>query len=301
MAAFPLDARRAQAIRRWQETPVVSKRTAVVDHLHHCLGVSVLAILVTARPGCRTLPCTSDHRMKLLDLTLPTPAENLACDEALLDWCEADGGEEVLRFWASPTHFVVVGYANKVANEVNVPVCEAHGIPILRRCSGGGTVVQGPGCLNYALILGVLADGPTRNIGAANQFVMERNRTAMESLLGRPAKACGHTDLATGGLKFSGNSQRRRRKFLLFHGTFLLNFDLALVGELLHMPAKQPDYRAGRAHETFITNLNLPADRVKVALETSWETSGRFSTSLESEITKLVEEKYSKPEWNRKH
>ena len=37
--------------------------------------------------------------MKQLDLTLPSPAENLACDEALLDWCEENGGEEILRFW----------------------------------------------------------------------------------------------------------------------------------------------------------------------------------------------------------
>ena len=27
--------------------------------------------------------------------------------------------------WESPTHFVVVGYANKVASEVNVAACEA--------------------------------------------------------------------------------------------------------------------------------------------------------------------------------
>ena len=60
--------------------------------------------------------------MKVLDLTLPTPAENLACDEALLDAAESGAGGEALRFWESPVHFVVVGYANKVATEVNVPV-----------------------------------------------------------------------------------------------------------------------------------------------------------------------------------
>ena len=43
--------------------------------------------------------------MKLLDLTLPSPAENLACDEALLDWCENGEGEEVLRFWESARTF----------------------------------------------------------------------------------------------------------------------------------------------------------------------------------------------------
>src|ERR1039458_3609667 len=98
--------------------------------------------------------------MRHLDLTIPSPAENLACDEALLDWCESGTGAECLRFWESPEPFVVVGYANKVETEVNVAACEARKIPILRRCSGGGTVAQGPGCLNYALILPITKDGP---------------------------------------------------------------------------------------------------------------------------------------------
>src|SRR5436190_1549788 len=93
--------------------------------------------------------------MNLLDLTLPTPAENLACDEALLDAFEAAGGDGVLRFWEPAEPFVVVGYSNQVAQEVDVAACDAAGIPVLRRCSGGGTVVQGPGCLNYALVLNI--------------------------------------------------------------------------------------------------------------------------------------------------
>ena len=40
--------------------------------------------------------------MRLLDLTLPDPAENLALDEALLLAAEG-GGPEVLRLWEQPT------------------------------------------------------------------------------------------------------------------------------------------------------------------------------------------------------
>src|SRR4029077_14400618 len=119
--------------------------------------------------------------MKQLDLTLPSTAENLAADEALLEWCEAGDGAEVLRFWEPHEYFVVVGYANKVATEVNVATCEAKGIPIFRRCSGGGTVVQGPGCLNYTLVLRIADDGPLPTIGTANQFIMRRNRAAIDS------------------------------------------------------------------------------------------------------------------------
>ena len=245
--------------------------------------------------------------MKLLDLTLPSPAENLACDEVLLDAAEAGDGEEVLRFWEPREHFVVVGYANKVATEVNVAACEAHGIPVLRRCSGGGTVVQGPGCLNYTLVLRITADGPLHNIGVANQFIMRQNRAAIQSLFPksetrnpRPEIAIrGHTDLAISERKFSGNSQRRRKHFLLFHGTFLLNFDLALVSELLPMPSKQPDYREHRAHAEFLTNLNAPANEVKAALRQAWKAEKPLDRPLEK-IAALARQKYATLEWNYK-
>jgi lipoate-protein ligase A len=238
--------------------------------------------------------------MKLLDLTLSSPTENLACDEVLLDTAEAGAGDEVLRFWEPREHFVVVGYANKVATEVNVAACEARGIPVLRRCSGGGTVVQSSGCLNYTLVLRISANGPLHNIGVANQFIMRQNRAALESVVNRPVAIRGHTDLAISERKFSGNSQRRRKHFLLFHGTFLLNFDLALVSELLPMPSKQPDYRESRAHAEFLTNLNVPADEVKAALRQAWTATLPLKNPPLDKITALAREKYSTREWNFK-
>jgi lipoate-protein ligase A len=240
--------------------------------------------------------------MKLLDLTFPWPAENLAGDEALLDAAEAGAGDEVLRFWESRESFVVVGYANKVAAEVNVAACEAHGIPVLRRCSGGGTVVQGPGCLNYTLVLQITTDGPLHNIGIANQFIMRQNRAAIATLNSQLSTLNvairGHTDLAIGERKFSGNSQRRRRHFLLFHGTFLLNFDLALVSELLPMPSKQPDYREHRTHDRFLTNLNVSADKVKAALREAWKAEEPLKNPPMEKITALARDKYATREWN---
>jgi lipoate-protein ligase A len=239
-------------------------------------------------------------KMKLLDLTLPSPAENLAGDEVLLDAAEAGDGEEVLRFWEPREHFVVVGYANKVATEVNVAACETRGIPVLRRCSGGGTVVQGPGCLNYTLVLRITANGPLHNIGVANQFIMRQNRAALESVVSRPVAIRGHTDLAISELKFSGNSQRRRKHYLLFHGTFLLNFDLALVSKLLLMPSKQPEYREHRPHAEFLTNLNVSADNVKAALQQAWKAEKPLENPLLEKIAALALEKYATHEWNYK-
>jgi lipoate-protein ligase A len=244
--------------------------------------------------------------MRCLDLSLTTPAENLACDEALLDAAEAGEPVAQLRFWESAVPFVVVGYANQRAREVNVAVCAAQGVPILRRCSGGGTVVQGPGCLNYALVLPIDPAGPTRTIAAANQFIMERNRQAISTALREAGRreptpvVEGHTDLAVGGLKFSGNAQRRRKHFLLFHGTFLLAFDLNRVSELLRSPSQAPAYRAGRAHAEFITNLQLSAAGVKAALRRVWAVDGETSQYPEAATRLLVATRYSQAEWNDK-
>jgi len=247
--------------------------------------------------------------MKRLDLPPQPPAENLAADEALLDWCEAGQGEETLLFWEPRETFVVVGYANKVATEVNVAACEKNGVPIFRRCSGGGTVVQMPGGLNYSLILRITEDSPTQNITSANHFIMEKNRAAIQSLLPESEISVrGHTDLTLAtrhsplgtSKKFAGNSQRRRKNFLLFHGTLLLDCDLNLISELLLMPSLQPDYRARRPHEDFVTNLNLPAEKVKAALAKGWNAAGEMQKPPLEKITKLAREKYSTREWNCK-
>jgi len=239
--------------------------------------------------------------MKYLDLALPTPAENLACDEALLDWCEVSHcADEILRVWEPADYFVVVGYANKAATEVNLPACEARQVPVLRRCSGGGTVLQGPGCLNYTLILKIAGAEPLRSIATTNCFVMNRNREALETLLKRPVKVQGHIDLAISGLKCSGNSQRRRRRFLLFHGTFLLNFDVPLVQELLPLPSQQPGYRQNRAHTDFLTNLKLPAGELKAALRRTWNATSPLRSPPLLAMAALTREKYATREWNFK-
>lgn len=211
--------------------------------------------------------------------TAETPADWLAWDEVLLQRAEAtpegQASLEMLWFWESKTPFVVVGYGQKVDLEVNVIDCESKSIPIYRRCSGGGTVVQGPGCLNYALVLEIPTAGPLTTIPGTNAWVMERNRQALSSLISDPVVVRGHTDLAVvrgdRELKFSGNAQRRKRRALLFHGTVLLNFDLSWISRLLRTPSWAPPYRAGRSHGEFVTNTHLSRDAVRQALAQAWE------------------------------
>lgn len=237
--------------------------------------------------------------MKYIDATLPTAAENLACDEALLDACEAGEVDETLRFWEPTEPFVVVGYANQATRETNLEACRAHQIPVLRRCSGGGTVLQGSGCLNYSLLLRIQEDGPLRGISGTNLFIMERHQLALQQLLKGRVRIQGHTDLTLDNLKFSGNAQRRRRKFLIFHGTFLLRFDLPLIEKFLQMPSKQPDYRQNRSHVEFLTNLELSSEAVKSALMQVWNATAPLPALPHTCLAELVG-KYATDDWNFK-
>lgn len=238
--------------------------------------------------------------MKHCDLTLPSPEENLACDEVLLDLAESGLGGEVLRFWEPARHFVVVGYANKAATEVNLSFCATNGIPVLRRCTGGGTVIQGPGVLNYSLVLRFDSPGPLQSITAANEFILNRHQAALAALLGAPIEMRGHTDLAIGGLKFSGNAQRRKKHSLLFHGAFLLHLDIGLLERTLPMPSKQPDYRINRSHSAFLMNLRVPANLIKTALLRAWNAAEPLAEIPSTQISLLTREKYVLDEWNFK-
>jgi lipoate-protein ligase A len=238
--------------------------------------------------------------MQFLDLTLPTPQENLACDEALLDLCEQNGEHEILRFWESPQHFLVLGYSNKSSTEVNLDSARRSDVPVLRRCTGGGAVLQGPGCLNYSLILRIPDSGALAHITDTNASLMRRHQEALRPILGGAVEMRGTSDLALGSLKFSGNAQRRKRKFLLFHGTILQNLDIELVERLLPMPSRQPDYRHNRPHREFLTNIATDSTALKIALRQHWDATEPLREIPEKQIAALARDVYASDAWNFK-
>jgi lipoate-protein ligase A len=238
--------------------------------------------------------------MKYLDLTFSEPTENLACDEALIDWCERKRDEGILRVWEPRRYFVVAGYSNKIAAEVNHAACAADGIHVLRRCTGGGAVLQGPGCLNYALVFNHEEGEWFGDLAQSYHYVLERHRQLFTALTGAPVTIEGTSDLALEGRKFSGNSQYRKRRWTLVHGTFLLRFDFARIERYLPMPSKKPFYRGHRSHGDFLLNLPIDATAVKQGLREIWSAKEQLEAPPQPMISKLVRERYSRPEWNRR-
>src|SRR5262245_8290919 len=238
--------------------------------------------------------------MKYLDLTFTDPAANLACDEALVEFFEAKTPDDgLLRIWQPTNYFIVLGHSNRLHSEVDCTVCAARQIPILRRISGGGTVMQGPGCLDYSLILNSRAHGLS-NIADAFHYVLRRHGRAIETLIGAKTSIEGISDLTLAGCKFSGNAQYRKAHHILVHGTFLLQFDLALIEKYLKIPIKQPDYRHNRPHLKFIANLGIESAKLRNCLRSTWNAVQEFSGIPTRRIDTLIDTRYGREEWSRK-
>jgi lipoate-protein ligase A len=196
--------------------------------------------------------------MQFRDISFPKPEDNIAFDQALLQMAEKHEAGEYLRFWESPKVFIVLGLSGKPEVDVDLGSAQKEGVPVLKRFSGGGTVVQGPGCLNYTLVLSKqrvpeLNDLHQSYTWISNKVIEALGKAGVEAYF-RPL-----SDLATGKAekKFSGNAQARRKHYILHHGTILYNFDLALISRYLKMPLDVPEYRKGRVHTDFVTNVSL--------------------------------------------
>jgi lipoate-protein ligase A len=172
--------------------------------------------------------------------------------EAELHHLAETTGADYLWFWEAETYTLVLGRSSDLAKDA----ADRFDIPIVRRESGGGTVLLGPGCLNYTLVLSYDRHPQLRHITDSYQSILTRVADA----LALPAIELQGTDLTLRNRKFAGCGQRRRRHTMLHHGTILHNFDLPKIAQFLREPDRQPAYRRRRSHAAFLTNVTLHPD-----------------------------------------
>ncbi|HMP01083.1 MAG TPA: lipoate--protein ligase family protein [Gemmatales bacterium] len=235
--------------------------------------------------------------MHFLPLTLATIAADLALDETLLQAAEAGTIGEVLRVWERPEPAIVLGAAGRLDADVDRDRATAQGLELARRCSGGGTVVLGPGCLCFSLILRLDRHPDLGSVVGANRWIM----TQVARQVSTPAMTVdfrGSSDLAVGERKVGGSAQRRARRYLLHHGTLLLELDLELLASLRE-PTRRPDYRGDRLHLDFVTQLAMPASEVAQRLRAGWGATEPLPAEAVplTAAQGLVESKYATREW----
>lgn len=177
----------------------------------------------------------------------------------------------ILRLWSNP-YAIVLGrtcvasenlsesYLNSV--QFNHSKAAANGDPALcRRASGGGTVLHGPGNINYSLFfyqqffseLYPLHNSYEKILGMIQQALLTQGiETEMKGL---SDIVLNYRD-SSFQPKISGNAQFRKYGFICHHGTLLTGGGLIeKIAKHLKHPPREPDYRKGRDHNAFLTYL----------------------------------------------
>ncbi len=236
---------------------------------------------------------------RLLDISCGSPDLDLATEEAILDAVETGQSPGTLRFWESPCTFVVAGVGQVLREVVNLDACQADGVPVQRRCSAGGCVLQGPGCLNYALFLSYAQHPEVAQLRPSYAYLLGLLCRAFQAE-GIALAPAGISDIAVAGVKVSGHAQKRRRRALLHHGTLLYGMSWEWMARYLPEPRDRPAYRAARRHGEFVANLPLDAAALRGIVRTAFgapETPSVMTAHEDGLATALAEGKYRDPEW----
>lgn len=137
-----------------------------------------------------------------------------------------------------------------------VPATNSRRPSVYRRISGGGSVMHMPGNLNYALFLSLERFPEYMNVSLSYEKIL----TAVALKLGSHVSRQGYSDLTIQcrgePRKFSGNAQCRKRGWIMHHGTLLYSKEaIRQIPFYLRPPPKEPEYRRGRRHRDFMTNV----------------------------------------------
>lgn len=223
--------------------------------------------------------------MEVLFWSAPTVAENIAFDESMAR-SAFSSGRRLLRFWWGGPPAAVMGSSERAEQSVNSTACAELGVEVLKRCTGGGTVLQTSGVLNYSLV----TPAPVRlDLMAGFRQGTNLIRTLLDAF-GVTGTVQGTSDVAVAGRKISGNAQARRWRSLLVHGTLLVDFDFDLAEKVLPHPPREPEYRRARPHRDFLVTLRAlgveadPRTIESVAMEAARRVFGSSTVQRDGNI-----------------
>ena len=168
----------------------------------------------------------------------------MATEEYLLDHLTPE--ERVLYLWQSNSA-VVIGKNQNPWMECSIPLLRKDGVKLARRLSGGGTVYQDVGNLNFTFF-------------AFREFysVMEQAQIIISALKKKGILLSyeeGHK-LTVNGRKSSGNAFCFRKDKAFHHGTLLISADLKKMERYLQPSGYHITTRAVSSKRTIVGNLS---------------------------------------------
>ena len=155
-------------------------------------------------------------------------------------------------FWKPDRSYLVLGQSNKVEKSIYTEKAQRDKVTILKRPSGGESVILTPGTLVIAVRL------ITEKMENPQVSFRKINKLIIRSLMALGVKDLyykGISDVSIGEKKILGSSIYRKKNLVFYHAVLNISEDISLIGKYLQHPGREPDYRKGRKHTEFVTSL----------------------------------------------
>lgn len=175
-------------------------------------------------------------------------------------------GTQLVQIHRPDQLMVVLGAGCRPEKDIFAPNLETDCVPLYKRKGGGGTVLLGPHCLVITVHAGVSHPfGHKTYFSVINRAIIE----TLNSLANLNYQEKGISDLAVDNRKIMGSSLYRKKGYLLFQGSLLVEDASSQIERYLQQPPRQPDYREQRGHTDFITSLR------QLGVRHSWNELGQ--------------------------
>jgi lipoate-protein ligase A len=202
------------------------------------------------------------HFLNLKDCSI---YEQLALEEALIrtnieNWCIVNDGSE---------KSIVMGISGKKEELIDLKKAKEKNIPVIKRFSGGGTVIVDENTLFATFIL----NKSFFSFDPYPERILKWSEEFYQKALSIPSFHLKENDYVLGNLKCGGNAQYLKKDRILHHTSFLWDFEEENMQILLH-PKKTPSYREQRAHNDFLCRIkpHIPCkDLFKLKIKESLE------------------------------
>ncbi|EFA83866.1 hypothetical protein PPL_02936 [Heterostelium album PN500] len=201
--------------------------------------------------------------------------KQLQIEEALFR-CK-DAGNWVIINQGTPDPMVVMGISGKPDRLVNLDKAVDMGVPIIKRFTGGGTVIVDQSTLFASFIMDI--DWLTEHAGLKSKFprdIMKWSEGFYRQVFSdhQDFSLMEH-DYSFGVRKFGGNAQAVSRNRFVHHTSFLFDFINDRMS-VLKQPENTPKYREGRDHLSFLCKLK---DR--------YENTETIATNIENAVRSI--------------
>jgi lipoate-protein ligase A len=257
-------------------------------------------------------------KWRLLPLEIHDGYWNMAIDEAILKAVIQGKSKNTLRFYKWDPSTASIGRNQSLSAEIDTEFAQKKGFQVVRRITGGGAVFHDKeGEITYSIVCPIktLEDLGAHKVLDQFEVITSGIITGLKHYGIKPQRGVIHCPaIFLEGKKFSGNAQVRKKRYILQHGTILLDIDPELMYSVLKAPpnvSKSRMVQSVRAKCIGIRKklkkgynedklLKMLQKGFKEVLEIELQV-GELS-DFETEVAKeLVKEKYTNQSWLEKY